>query len=155
MTLSPLSAETGRGSSPHLNSHATDLDQPRQRLAQRIGVAEVEGEGFVGRQHLLEETAFALVFDVAYCERANAQSVATRKRRAVHEQFQALDTGRRHGIDVGDDDQILGERLVFFRDHLHARCGGGKDDFGVGDDIALLVGGFAIDTCANVCKIIV
>ena len=60
-------------------------------------------------------------------------------------EIEAFDAGRRHRVDVGNNDQVLGKRLVLGRDDLHAGRGCCKNNFGVGDDIALLVGGFAVD----------
>ena len=107
------------------------------------GGAEVVVNRLVGGEHLLEEAGLRLVLDVADGERADAEGIAARQRRAVHEQLHALDARRRHGVDVGDDEQVLGERLVLGADDVHAGGGSGEDHLGVGDDVALLFLGLA------------
>ena len=67
------------------------------------------------------------------------RALAARQRRAVHEQLHAFDARRRHGVDVGDDEQVLGECLVLVGDDAHAGGGGGEDHLGIGDDRALLL----------------
>src|SRR6185312_4714098 len=95
-------------------SPVTSLDTD-EFFRQRVGMAEVECQRLVGGDHLLEEARLALVLDVADSQRADAERGASRKLFAIHEKLHAFDAGRRHGIDVGDDLQILGELLVFLR----------------------------------------
>ena len=60
------------------------LRETCQLLGHCISVTEVEHQRLIGREHLLEQAALALVFDVANRECADADGVAARKRRAVH-----------------------------------------------------------------------
>ena len=108
-------------------------------------MAEVERQRLVRRDHLFEETTLAFVFDVADRERSNAKSIAPGQLRTIHEQVHAFDARWRHGVDVGNNEKFLGEFFVFFGDHLNAGGGGCENHFGVGDDVAFLLGGFAVD----------
>ena len=85
---------------------------PRQAVSWRASVKawrKSRSSGSFEAIICLKRPDFGLVLDVADGERADAERVAARERRAVHEQLHALDARRRDGVDVGDDEQVLGE----------------------------------------------
>ena len=68
----------------------------------------------------LEEARFRAVFDVADRQRADAERAMRRDDDAIVVQAAAFDAKRRHGVDVGGDQEILGGGEIVLRQNLDA-----------------------------------
>src|SRR4029077_15382127 len=73
------------------------------------GVTKIEVERLVALDHPAQQPGLDLVLDVADGKRADTERLRARDRLAVVLQPDALDAGRRDGVDVGCD--LEGRRL--------------------------------------------
>ena len=87
--------------------HDKHIELIVRQMTRRIGVQEPGDTGFLPG------------------ERADAKDAAVAKGRAVHEEVHAFDASGRHGIDVGDGDEVRSVLHHLLGDDLHAGSGGG------------------------------
>src|SRR6476659_2248375 len=99
----------------------------RELLGKGVGVAEVEINRLLRRDHLVEQAGLGLVFDIADGKSPDADRLGSGYRHAVVVHADALDTRRRHGIDVGSDEKIA-RLLQLLNGEQPASCRSGRED---------------------------
>src|SRR6266567_9021838 len=70
---------------------------------ERKGITEIKLQRLRRADHLLEQPELGLVFDVADRQRADPERATGSDFSSVRLHVEAFDAGRRHGVDVGND----------------------------------------------------
>ena len=94
-----------RAPAPERGDQQRSVPHPASSRARAIRRRGSRVERLVRLDHPLEQAGLGLVLDVADGERADADRLRAGDRHAIVVHVDALDAGRRHGVDVGGDEK--------------------------------------------------